>query len=344
MNQEKGKKTESSSAESDRQSIQYHVYGIGNPLIDIVSQAKDEDLSQLDINKGIMHLIDLPRRRKILQHLAGRGVVHSCGGSAPNTMIASHGVTSRIGMGDGSTGSSIILVTPDYERSMNTYLGMCREYERSDVDEELVRQSRFLYFPGYMWDTEKQKDAVLHAVSVAEEAGCTVVFDAADPFAVERNREVFLELIENHASVVFANRRETELLFGTSDPEDGVSRLAEICDVAAVKIGKDGSLVRGRELSHTAAEAAGKPDAGSRETTKTIRIPAHPAEVSDTTGAAAMYAAGFLYGLATGMGLEASAKVAGYMAARIIERTGAQFDAEQMQAIRDAVEAGDWEI
>ncbi|MFO8043673.1 MAG: adenosine kinase, partial [Alkalispirochaeta sp.] len=210
------------------------VFGIGNPLIDVVIQASDEDLTALELDKGIMHLVTEDRQQEILDYFAEAPRTYRPGGAAPNTLIAlaglgipsvvcgkigddefgqtyneqvsAYGITSRLMQGSGATGSSIILVTPDGERTMNTHLGMCQEFGITDLDEELLKRSRFLYFTGYMWDTEVQKAAIRRALAVAHEAGVTVAFDLADPFAVERYREDFLKLLENDVDIVFANR------------------------------------------------------------------------------------------------------------------------------------------
>lgn len=327
------------------------IYGIGNPLIDIVSRVEDADLSTLGLDKGIMRLIDEEERAKILALLETKTKSYSCGGSCPNTLIAlaSFGldacIAGKVGddeygdiyrkqvdetrtqsclaAGEGPTGSSIILVTDDSERTMNTYLGVNRQFGPDDVDEAAAARARHFYFTGYMWDTELQKAAILKALEIAERNGRTVVFDVADPFAVNRNREEFLDLIRNHVSIVFANREEAKILFETDDPSESAARLAEICDIAVVKVGSRGSLVRkGSSL---------------------VEVPAYPAEPVDTTGAGDMYAAGFLYGLIRGLSLFEAGECASYVASRIIVRHGAQFTTEERMEVAEAVAAGDWD-
>jgi sugar/nucleoside kinase (ribokinase family) len=245
-------------------------YGIGNPLIDVVIRVTDHELASLGINKGIMHLVSEADQARILGALEGKSRTYLPGGSAPNTMlalagmgvdavisgkigddefgrtygaqVAAYGIESRLAHGDGATGSCVILVTPDGERSMNTHLGMCQEFSRADLDEGLLARADYLSFTGYMWDMEVQKDAITRAIELARPAGAKVVFDVADPFAVERYREDFLELIREHVDVVFANRREAGILFGEQADDRPARLLVEHVEIGVLKTGKDGSI------------------------------------------------------------------------------------------------------
>lgn len=326
------------------------VFGIGNPLIDVVFHATEDDLSALDLEKGIMHLVTQDRQSEILDHFSGKTPEYRPGGSAPNTLLAlaglgvpgviagkigndefgstytqqvgAYGITSRLVHGDGPTGSSIILVTPDGERTMNTHLGMCREYSAADLDEPLLRTTvadgGFLYFTGYMWDTETQKAAIRRAITVAREMGGRVVFDLADPFAVERYREDFLELLRDEIDVVFANVREAQILVGSGGtPRDMLLELNRLVPTVALKIGKEGSLVAHREPDPTVEV-----------------IPARPIRPRDTTGAGDMYAAGFLAGLARGHSPRRCGEIAGNLAEEIIQHVGAQFEIHVIRGLQ----------
>jgi sugar/nucleoside kinase (ribokinase family) len=328
------------------------IYGIGNPLIDIVARVSDEDLLSLGLDRGIMRLIDEEERAKIVAFLESKEKSYSCGGSCPNTMIAlaSFGVhtciagkvgndeyaqiyrdqvaqlpiESRLKTGRGPTGSSIILVTPDSERTMNTYLGVNRQFGPEDVDEGLAADCRYFYFTGYMWDTELQKEAILKAIEIAEKNGRVVVFDVADPFAVNRNRQEFLDLVRNHVSITFANREEAHLLFDTTDTAESARELSRLCDIAVVKNGARGSyIMRGDSL---------------------IDVPACDAEPVDTTGAGDMYAAGFLYGLTQELSLRDSGLCASYVASRIIVQHGAQFSSAEREAVAETIKNGGWDF
>jgi sugar/nucleoside kinase (ribokinase family) len=341
------------------------VYGIGNPLIDLNYLVEDSDLEALGLHKGIMHLIDTARRDAIVGYLKDRPFTYTPGGDCPNTMInlallgvptalsgkigqddfgrlyeerlQACGVQSDLSSGPGRTGSSIILVTPDGERTMNTYLGMCQEYGQDDVHRNLLVQANCVYFSGYGWDTEKQKDANRLAVSLAEAMGKVVAFDLADPFAVGRSREDFLWLLERYVDVAFANGEEMRLMFQVDDLQSCIKRLAAIVPVCAVKDGARGSWVVFKgEITH---------------------IPAHPVEVHDATGAGDTYAAGFLYGLITAAGADGlggcpdlcclnndavveSGRIASWLASKIITRHGAQLLPEEVPGVRAELAAG----
>jgi sugar/nucleoside kinase (ribokinase family) len=329
------------------------VFGIGNPLIDVVIQASDGDLETLGVAKGIMHLVDEDRQREILDHFGDAPRTYRPGGSAPNTLLAlaglgvpavicgkigdddfgrtygdqvdAYGITSRLIMGDGATGSSIILVTPDGERTMNTHLGMCQEFGVADLDETLLASADYLYFTGYMWDTEVQKGSIRRAIEIARENGVVVAFDLADPFAVERYRDDFVALLERDVDIVFANRTEAQILYGTENSEDAARMLGEHTRIAALKVGKDGSLVTQRDPG-----------------TAPIRItsvPGRPLAVTDTTGAGDMFAAGFLAALATGYDPIHAARAAGWLAEAVIQQIGAQFSVERIRELKNEMEA-----
>ncbi|MGI6466037.1 MAG: adenosine kinase [Sphaerochaetaceae bacterium] len=320
------------------------VYGIGNPLIDIIVEVDDEDLNSLGIYKGAMHLIDEKQREKLLNFISPLNHLLFLGGSCPNTMItlASLGVEVTLGGKVGSdkygkiyhqrlkelnvndqlvdsshpTGSSIILITEDSERTMNTYLGANRLYNRDDVVVKSLKASDYLYFTGYMWDTENQKEALKEALKIAKTANIKVAFDIADPLVVSRNRDEFLHLIEDYIDIVFANSEESRILFDNYDPYECCKSMGKLCETAIVKYGKHGSFI-----SHNQ---------------QMMKIPVHgPQSALDTTGAGDTYAAGFLFGLVNNLSVESSGEIASYLAGEIIQQQGAQFSKEKAQQLLD---------
>ncbi len=327
------------------------IYGIGNPLIDVVVDAEEADLTALGLDKGIMRLVDLDERSMILERVKERRIGYSCGGSAPNTLIflsalgiktalagkigkdefgdryrenlPTENMHNQLVTGDTATGSSVILVTPDSERTMNTYLGANREFSNDDVDLDVVNTAEFFYFTGYMWDTDHQKNAVLKALKSFKERKKTIAFDLADPFAVTRYHDDFRDLISEHINVVFANREEAKLMFGTESAEDAVAALSEICELAVVKDGASGSFVKRK--------------GGNME-----RIHVRTVEAIDTTGAGDMFAAGFLYGHLSGMSDREAGICASYLASRIVETWGAQFVPDKRRVVADEVRRGAW--
>jgi sugar/nucleoside kinase (ribokinase family) len=323
------------------------VYGIGNPLIDIIVQVSDEDLSQLGIHKGTMHLIDAQRRNLLLSYLSHKEFSYSCGGSCPNTIItlASLGITTtlagmvgndefgtiyqkrlielavkdELAFCDEPTGSSIILISPDSERTMNTFLGANRLYSREWVVEHTIRDADYFHFTGYMWDTPSQKAAVSYALEIARDSGTQVSFDIADPFAVARNRDTFLKLIIDHADIVFANSEEARILFDNYDAYECCKSMGKLCETAIVKNGKQGSFISHRQ--------------------KVMKIPVQgPVVPTDTTGAGDIYAAGFLYGLCHSYSIEECGDIASMLAGEIIQQRGAQFSLEKSKMLQQQLE------
>ena len=310
------------------------IFGIGNPLIDVVINVEDKDLKTLGVDKGIMHLVDENRQKEIMSYFKNMSPIYHPGGSAPNTLVAcagleitgvisgkigndkfgeiykaqveKYGIISRLVIGGGPTGSSIILVTPDGERTMNTHLGMCQDFSIADIDESLLAKADIFYFTGYMWDTDSQKSAIKHALSIAKENRIKVIFDVADPFAVQRYRDAFLTLIEEEADVVFANQAELSILFDTKDINAAANSLGKIANIAAVKLGKEGCFVI--------------------ESGNLCKIASRPIIAKDSTGAGDMFAAGFIAALSKGYSGKAAGKIGGYLAEEIIQIPGAQFE------------------
>jgi len=323
----------------------YDVFGIGNPLVDILTQVEDSHLTVLNLNKGVMHLIEEDARKILLTKLKRFPLTISAGGSCPNTMITlamcklkvilsgkigndkygtlfekqikRNGVVSGIIKGKGMTGSSIILISEDYERTMNTYLGMCRAFTKKDLDVRKLKQSKFLYFTGYMWDTETQKEAILYAIEIAKKYGVKIVFDVADPFAVKRNKQEFSQLIKEHTDIVFANEEEAKMLFSIKTEQLVIEKLSQYCDIAVVKCGTKGSMIKKDRL---------------------YLIPSFRVNAIDTTGAGDMYSAGFLYGLCHNYDLLICGKIASFLASRVVMQIGAQLDKipfDELNRIKD---------
>tara|TARA_B100000959_G_scaffold193701_1_gene202625 strand:+ start:165 stop:1154 length:990 start_codon:yes stop_codon:yes gene_type:complete len=310
------------------------IFGIGNPLIDVVIKASEKDLTSLGLTKGTMQLVDEKRQEQIINYFKGTKNNYFPGGSAPNTILAcsglgihshiagkigkdelgntyiervnEYGADSGIVFGDGRTGSSIILVTPDGERTMNTHLGMCQEYGSNDIDEEKLSKAKFFYFTGYMWDTDSQKSAIKKAIQIAQNNKVKIVFDVADPFAVDRNRDSFLRMIEKDVDIVFANQSELKILLDSEDIDFCVDNLMEIVNSGGIKLGKEGSLIF--------------------DNNKKYVIKPSPILAKDSTGAGDMYAAGFLTSIAKGEEYGSAGEIAVHLAEEIIQVQGAQFE------------------
>ncbi|MFH0875012.1 MAG: adenosine kinase [archaeon] len=306
--------------------MNYDVYGIGNPLMDINVFASDSDIAALGLVKGSMNLIDLNKKKSINSYIKNKGLktVMYPAGDCPNTImgvaalggtavlggkvgidsesevyikqIKELGVYSDIKKGEGLTGSSNIFVTPDSQRTMATFLGNCQKFSKADVDEEIIKNTKFLYVTGYMWDTISQKEATLIAFSLAKKYNVKVVFNLADHFLVKRNIDAFPEIIKKNVDILIANNLEAKEISGELN-------LSELCKINIITYGENGSILT--------------------DNSKKEKISAYPVNAKDTTGAGDMYAAGFLFGLSKGYSLKDAATLGSYFASRIVQKNGA---------------------
>ncbi len=320
------------------------VYGIGNPLIDVLADIEDHELVDLSLEKGTMRLVDDAHADRILTVLGAREKLYASGGSCPNTMntlsvlgvssalagcigddelggiyidgLRDDGVTSEVAQVDAPTGSSLVLISPDGERTMCTRLGACQRFSPEHVDHARVRDARMLHFTGYMWDTESQKSAVTAAIETARANDTTVVFDVADPMAVDRYRDDFRALIRGSVDILFANRTEACALLDDASfgAREAARELSSWCGIAAVKDGKHGSSI-GLDG-------------------ETSSVPVAPVNAIDTTGAGDNYAAGFMYGLLAGESPGEAARYASRIAARVVGQRGSQFRGDARSSVR----------
>lgn len=319
----------------------YDVFGMCNPLYDIQAEITDSMLQELGVQKGGMFLVEEAQQRVIVSRIYDHIVNAEAGGSGANTMIGlaqlggsacytgkigddEHGALYRDGLekqrvtvctatGAGTTGICIVLVTPDTERTMCTYLGICRELGPEDVNRDALRASRYLYVTGYLWDTETQKAAVLRAMREAKAAGVPVALSLSDPFCVHRHKADFLQIVQEHVDLLFGNEEEAQVLTDTTTPFDAIRAMTPYCSLAAVTMGERGSLLREGE--------------------KLLEIPAYPVHPVDATGAGDMYAAGLLYGLTHGLPLEKTGRLASYLAAQVVAKLGPRLDSLERDAI-----------
>lgn len=311
---------------------QYDVLNIGNAIVDIMAHAEDDLLVGQGLVKGSMRLIDAGEADR-LYDLMGPAIEAS-GGCAGNTAagIASFGGRAAfigkvaddqfgklyrhdmraIGvnfdtapLAEGApTARSMILITPDGERTMNTYLGACQELTVADIDQNTVADSAITYLEGYLWDPPQAKEAFRRAAEIAHGAGRQVSLTLSDSFCVDRFREEFLELIRSGTvDVLFANESEVRALYQTADFETAVHALQKDCRISAVTMGAEGALV----VTHGGIS----------------RVAATPVEtVTDTTGAGDLFAAGFLFGYARDMALTDAARLGTIAAAEVISHIG----------------------
>jgi sugar/nucleoside kinase (ribokinase family) len=314
-------------------STSFDVLGIGNAIVDVISRADDAFLAKHALTKGSMMLID-EARAETLYAAMGPGIEVS-GGSCGNTMagIASCGSrgayigkvrNDQLGQVFGhdlkslgvafdtaqatagpSTARCLILVTPDAQRTMNTYLGACTGLAPADIDTGVVAAAEVTYVEGYLWDAPQAKQAVLKAFEVARAAGRKVSITLSDSFCVGRYREEFRALIRDKVDILFGNEAEITSLYQVKSFEEAMAATRQEAKIAALTRSEKGSVViRGAE---------------------TYAVPAHPgARVVDTTGAGDLYASGFLHGFTHGRPLAECARLGGVAAAEIISHVGAR--------------------
>ncbi len=310
----------------------FDVLGIGNAIVDILASTEDDFLVREGLSKGTMHLIDAERADTLYAHMGP--AIEASGGSAGNTTagVASlggraafigkvaddpfgtiyrhdmratgvHFATAPLIAG-APTARSMILITPDGERTMNTYLGACQALGPTDIDANVVSRSAITYLEGYLWDPPEAKKAFVHAAEIAHAAGRMVSLSLSDAFCVDRFRAEFLDLIRSHTvDILLANDSEVRSLYETSDTDAAVKALVADCRLAAVTVGAEGALVVTPEA--------------------TTKVPVTPVDaVVDLTGAGDLFAAGFLFGVARGMALADAGRLGTLAASEVIGHVG----------------------
>ncbi|MBX9591751.1 MAG: adenosine kinase [Hyphomonadaceae bacterium] len=324
----------------------HDVVGIGNAIVDILGRCDDAFLARFGRTKGSMQLVDAATVRELYDAMGP--AVEVSGGSVANTMagiasfggkagfigkiaddqfgqvfqhdIRAAGVTFNTPPAVGSpepTGRSLILVTPDGQRTMNTALGVSPQLGGGEVDAELIRSARILYLEGYLFDRPEAKAAFRQAADIAAKAGRQVALSLSDPFCVDRHRPEFLEFVKGSVDILFANEAEIISLYETATFEEAARRAQADNKLAALTRSEKGSLILSGD--------------------KLIPIKAAPvAKVVDTTGAGDLYAAGFLFGLATGRDHETAGKLGSLAAAEIISHIGARPEAKLAELARTA--------
>ena len=311
----------------------FDVVGIGNALVDVIAHHDDTFIRAHDLVKGSMTLIETDRAVSLYKAL-GRAIEMS-GGSAANTMtgVASFGSKAAyigkvadddlgrvfghdlhaVGVvfpntplpSEVPTGRCIIVVTPDAQRTMNTYLGMSSLLTPDDVDDDVVAAGKVVYLEGYLWDRPEAKEAYRKAARVAHGHGGQVSLTLSDSFCVDRHRPGFRELVTGDVDVLFANEEELLALYEVASFADAVDCVRRDVHCAAVTRGKAGSvIITADEIIEVAAEPVG--------------------EVIDTTGAGDLYAAGFLHGYTNGMPLDRCGRLGSIAAAEVISHVGAR--------------------
>ena len=313
----------------------FDVLGIGNALVDVLAHADDAFLAENNIEKGAMTLIDAEAANALYDKIGP--AVEVSGGSAANTIagIASlGGRAAYIGkvaddalgnifahdikasgvhfdcerLSGGDTGHCTVLVSPDAQRSMNTFLGASSTLSADDVAEDLVSSAKVIYLEGYLFDPPNAREAFYKAAGIAHKAGREVALTLSDSFCVERYRAEFQHLVETEIDILFANESEIIALYQTESFDDALQIVREKCSIAALTRSEAGSIIVCGDEIHV--------------------IDADKAQVVDTTGAGDLYAAGFLHGYTAGMDLKTAGQIASLCAAEVIAHVGARPEAD----------------
>ncbi len=323
------------------------VIGIGNAIVDVLVQVEDSFLEVHSLQKGSMSLVEEDHAKKL--YLATGNGIERSGGSAANTLAGLAQLGSKgsfIGrvkndhlgeiftndiratgaqfdtpaaMNGPSTAHCLILVTPDAQRTMCTYLGASVQLEPEDLDLSMVQQAKVLYLEGYLWDSPAAQKAFITAAQTCRDAGGQVALSLSDPFCVERHRESFLELVHGHIDILFANESEITSLYKTANFESALQQVQGLCQVAALTCSEKGSVVLSGE--------------------KRWEIPPYRlGTVVDTTGAGDLYAGGFLHGYVQGDDIFRCGCIGSLCAGQVVTQLGPRSEVSLKQLVEKHLE------
>lgn len=311
---------------------EYDVLGIGSALLDFTVIVDDDDLKKFGLVKGGMQLIDAERSREVLSSLEGKRIEITPGGSSANTLAGISmlggrgiflgkvgndphgdlyirdtelsGVKAEISRHNSMTGHAITFITPDSERTFATHLGAALQLGRDDVREDHIKNSKILHIEGFLFEPPGLREACMKALEIARKNRVLVSIDLSDPGLIDRIRPIFETVARDFANIIFVNEDEARAFTG-SEQDKALEHLSTFCDIAIVKLGPQGSLIKSEGVVH--------------------RIPVFKTEVVNTNGAGDMYAAGMLYGLSRGFSLERSGTIGSFVSSKVVSQVGARF-------------------
>ncbi|MDQ6969847.1 MAG: adenosine kinase [Mariprofundus sp.] len=315
--------------------MNYDVFGVGNAIMDLQVRCDDAFLKAMGIEKGVMTLTDATRQQLILDALSEHDINFCSGGSAANTIVGiaemggktayacktgsdqfgqqyldemkQLGITLETNPNSGQTGTCVVLITPDAQRSMLTSLGVSAALATDDITESEISQAQYVYIEGYLFAGESTKAAALHAIALAKKNGVKVALTISDPFLIDICRDQFKQLIEGPVDLLFCNEDEAKALTGLDDPIACAQAIHKHCENVALTLGENGSIIM--------HEGEVFPIEGVETT------------ALDSTGAGDMYAAGVLYGITNGLSWKQAGHLGSHAAARIVSQLGARLPA-----------------
>lgn len=323
---------------------QYHVYGVGNALVDLEYEIPETLLGDLNIDKGLMTLIEEDRHHELLEKLSDITSRPCGGGSAANTITAAaqlgssayysckvaddatgayflddltaNGVKTNLkreSLAEGHTGKCIVMVTPDAERSMNTFLGITQKISVAELDEASLKDSDYVYIEGYLVPEANARAAAVKARQIAQANGVKTSLTLSDANMVNFFKDGLQEIIGDGLDLVFSNEEEAKLMFGVDNINDCVAGMKSITKQFAITQGAKGAIIFDGE--------------------HTYDIPAKSVTAVDTNGAGDIYAGAFLHGLTHGLAFAQCGELAGFAATTLIQQMGARLTLEQMQEV-----------
>lgn len=325
----------------------YHVYAVGNALVDMEFEVEDSFFQQYNIDKGIMTLVDEERQHELIARLDAFDGKKASGGSAANTVIATSyfggkvfysckvaddelgdfyindlqaaGVDSNVADGrrQGITGKCLVMVTPDAERTMNTYLGITANFSVDEIDVGAIISSEYLYMEGYLVSSETGRHAAIEARKIAEANGVKTALTFSDPAMVGFFRDGLQQMIGERVDLLFCNEAEALSWAGVDQLGDAINSLKQVADTFAITQGANGALVYdGKRM---------------------IDIPPHKTTAIDSNGAGDMFAGAFLYGITHGHSFYEAGNIASLAASRVVSQFGPRLKAEEYRDILDIV-------
>ncbi|HMO16567.1 MAG TPA: adenosine kinase [Oligoflexia bacterium] len=324
----------------------YDVYGIGNAIMDLQVEVSDAELSSFGVEKGSMRLIDFETLNNLQHALKGKDIKRSSGGSGANTIIALSqlGKTAAYGCivaddpvgnqyfselqtigvslfnkpvtSESLTGHSVVMITPDAERSMSTYLGITSTFGPEHVSEDAIEESHWLYVEGYLFSSDTGREAVNQAISAAKNSGTKVAITLSDGFIVDCFRDPLISAI-GKADLIFANKNEAMSLTKTPDEVEAIRLLREYCPNIVVTLGEKGAI----------ASYDGVDD----------QVDAFPVIAVDDTGAGDAFAAGFLDGCLRGLPLRSRLLIGCFLASRVVSQYGARIKGDLRMMVETEV-------
>jgi sugar/nucleoside kinase (ribokinase family) len=326
---------------------QFQVYGIGNALVDIDFEVSECTLERLHIAKGVMTLIDEATHHRLLEELDGVKHMKACGGSAANTLFTAeqlgaktfysckvgndeagdffyremlqHGVHTNLYecVRDGVTGKCIVLVTPDADRTMNTFLGATATFSISQISETALKSAEYLYIEGYLVASPSACEAAIYARELAEKHHVKTAITLSDPNMVTYFKEGLCAIMGDKVDILFANEREAMLFTDTASVDEAKEALKKYARTFVITLGADGALAyNGHEYSH---------------------VPAYPVQVLDTVGAGDVFAGTFLYAITHGYSYRDASDLASFAASKVVAKFGPRLTDLEIQEVRNIV-------